>query len=193
MLVHTAIGDAYGAGFEFADPEFIASRNDGEAYHQRTTNHGSRMGNGMYTDDTQMSMAMAEFLLEEQVPCQKSFIRKFREVYEREPVLGYSRRLTNALKNAEGSKDFYVKVSPISNSNGCVMRTAVLGMLPDAEEVIRHAMVHATCTHATYDGVNATIVLSLMAHYFYHTGKYEGFMDYVEQYVPYCREIIHSW
>ena len=60
MLYEIAIADAYGAGFEFSPPD-DARPNDGLCYH-RNAKHPS-LRPGAYTDDTQMSIAVAECLL----------------------------------------------------------------------------------------------------------------------------------
>jgi ADP-ribosylglycohydrolase len=60
MLVEIAIGDAYGAAFEYAAP--TADRpNDLSGYFQHPR-HG--IAPGCHTDDTQISLAVAEALLE---------------------------------------------------------------------------------------------------------------------------------
>lgn len=37
MLVELAVGDAYGAGFEYADPEFVTAHNTVAGYVQHPT------------------------------------------------------------------------------------------------------------------------------------------------------------
>lgn len=59
MLVELAIGDAYGAGFEYA-PAAILKHNDLSRYIQHPK-HNIRPG--QYTDDTQMSLAIAEAIV----------------------------------------------------------------------------------------------------------------------------------
>src|SRR5262249_19516511 len=56
MLVEIAIGDAYGAGFEYASERLVRERNDLSAYIQHPK-HSLKPGS--YTDDTQMSIAVA--------------------------------------------------------------------------------------------------------------------------------------
>jgi ADP-ribosylglycohydrolase len=72
MLVELAIGDAFGAGYEYTGR---VDRHELElAYVQHPTHRGTRPG--MYTDDTQMSLAIAEALVE-QKPWSKSSLSKF--------------------------------------------------------------------------------------------------------------------
>jgi ADP-ribosylglycohydrolase len=59
-LVFTAIGDAYGVCFEYAPREILRTRNNLAGYFPH---HKYRTGGGRYSDDTQMSIAVAEALL----------------------------------------------------------------------------------------------------------------------------------
>ncbi len=60
MLLELAVGDAYGAGFEYADADTVAAKND-LSHYVRHPRH--RISPGRYTDDTQMSLAIAEAIL----------------------------------------------------------------------------------------------------------------------------------
>jgi hypothetical protein len=44
VLVELAVGDAYGAGFEYADPGFVATHNSLEGYVQHPAHSGVRPG-----------------------------------------------------------------------------------------------------------------------------------------------------
>ena len=60
ILTFTAIGDAYGACFEYAPMDVIRSRNTLKGYFPH---HKYAIGCGRYTDDTQMSVAVSETLI----------------------------------------------------------------------------------------------------------------------------------
>ena len=62
MLVELAIGDAYGAGFEYASPQIVYSNNNLRAYIPHPKHP---IIPGHYTDDTQMSIAIAEAIIEQ--------------------------------------------------------------------------------------------------------------------------------
>lgn len=62
MLIEIAIGDAYGAGFEYVKDEVVRASNTLQGYIQHPR-HGLQAG--QYTDDTQMSLALAEALVEQ--------------------------------------------------------------------------------------------------------------------------------
>lgn len=60
MLIELAIGDACGVGFEYAEPRTPDRPNDRSRY-VRHPRH--RLRPGSYTDDTQMSLAVAEAVI----------------------------------------------------------------------------------------------------------------------------------
>jgi ADP-ribosyl-[dinitrogen reductase] hydrolase len=55
MLVEMAIGDAYGAAFEFFSPSKIDSSNDLQGYYQHPTHLSIKPG--QYTDDTRPALS----------------------------------------------------------------------------------------------------------------------------------------
>ncbi|MBB1364714.1 ADP-ribosylglycohydrolase family protein [Shewanella sp. SR44-4] len=62
MLKEIAIADAYGAGFEFSSAKKVKMYNDLSTY----CTHDLYGFSAKYTDDTQMTIAIAELLL---TPC----------------------------------------------------------------------------------------------------------------------------
>src|SRR2546421_316587 len=60
MLIEIAIGDAYGAGFEYVAEYLVRERNNLAAYIQHPRHH---LAPGCYTDDTQMTIAVVEAML----------------------------------------------------------------------------------------------------------------------------------
>jgi ADP-ribosylglycohydrolase len=60
MLLELAVGDAYGAAFEYAPLELIRAHNSA-SYYSKHPRHS--LAPGCYTDDTQMSIAVAEAIL----------------------------------------------------------------------------------------------------------------------------------
>lgn len=62
MLVELAVGDACGAGFEYVwNRKFVSAHNDLSAYVRHPWH---KQKPGTYTDDTQMSIAIAELVVE---------------------------------------------------------------------------------------------------------------------------------
>jgi ADP-ribosyl-[dinitrogen reductase] hydrolase len=179
MLVELAIGDAYGLPFEFVnDVNFINTHNNLE-YHEHPTRFHENIKAGHYTDDTQMTIAVINhLLLAKNLPgqcTQSSLMRKFIEAHRQDVRQGYGKRLTVALshaikENSDNEVDTFVKYlgENVSSANGCVMRTLPYGLLPDADQVVRYAIMNASTTHMTFSATKATCVASLISHYLYH-------------------------
>ncbi|HKZ42974.1 MAG TPA: ADP-ribosylglycohydrolase family protein, partial [Candidatus Hodarchaeales archaeon] len=98
MLIEIAIADSAARSFEFNTREFINKYgNDLTKYHHR--DNEIITGIGTFTDDTQMTCACAEALLQDVLPLsQEDYAQWFVRVYERDPRGGYSRRVKGALE-----------------------------------------------------------------------------------------------
>jgi len=79
MLLEIAIGDAYGAGFEFSPIDKVNTYNNLTSYQQ----HGLGMPAGTYTDDTQMSLAIAELLIDKTPWTRENIAEKFVACFKR--------------------------------------------------------------------------------------------------------------
>jgi ADP-ribosylglycohydrolase len=161
ILLAIAIGDAYGAGFEFVGKQFIKEHNTMDYYVQNP--RYPELLAGMYTDDTQMSIAVAEWLIADSKELQEVFV----EVYKRDPRKGYSRRIQTALDTAENGDDFlkilYGSYGPSSIGNGTVMRAVPLGVLPFLR-IDQVAAMQANLTHGPF-GIGPAIVTAAMSHF----------------------------
>src|SRR5579864_25538 len=99
MLLELAIGDAYGAGFEYADTEMIRQQNN-LSHYVKHPRHNIQPGS--YTDDTQMSLAIAEAIISGR-PWQPAMLaQKFVEVFQRDPRKGYA---IDGFKSVKGFTD----------------------------------------------------------------------------------------
>ena len=80
MLLELAVGDAYGAGFEYADRAIIQGHNDLSRYikHQRHD-----IVPGCYTDDTQMSLAIAEAIVSGEPWTPLNLVNRFVAAFKR--------------------------------------------------------------------------------------------------------------
>lgn len=174
MLLELAIGDAYGAGFEYASEDFVMANNN-----QQNLGHGNLkyvkhpkfdLQPGSYTDDTQMSIAIAEFLIEtasKQQECHSLTIAdKFVEVFKRDPRQGYSKRLYALLDEVTNGSEFLDKINNNASNSGAAMRAAPIGVLPDVAQVCRYAAFQAGITHCAMTGTQSAVAAALMSHYF---------------------------
>lgn len=182
MLLEMAIGDAYGAGFEYASAEVIEARNDlgGYVRHQKHA-----ISPGRYTDDTQMSIAVAEALLSGEPWTPQLLARHFVATFKRDPRLGYAGRFYSFLQSVEDGEDFLARIVSSSDKSGAAMRAAPLGVLQDVREVVRRCRVQAAVTHDTPDGINAAVAAALLSHYcLYNLGPKNQVGAFIEAQVP---------
>ncbi|MFZ6639692.1 ADP-ribosylglycohydrolase family protein [Undibacterium sp. TC4M20W] len=125
MLLHIAVGDAYGAGFEFCSREKIVLGNTIEKY----LPHELGILAGQYTDDTQMSIAIAEVLLSNAGLSADVFAEAFVKSYRRDMRSGYARGLQGLLDICESGAELWQRIAPESRRNGAAMRSVPLGLI----------------------------------------------------------------
>src|SRR5688572_15132543 len=90
MLLELAIGDAYGAGFEYVNRHLIDQFNNLSGYIQHPRHTKTKPG--MYTDDTQMTLAIVETILSGDHWTPANLARRFVEVFKRDQREGYAGR-----------------------------------------------------------------------------------------------------
>ena len=163
MLLELAIGDAYGAGFEYAKPHHVHRGNDLSCYRQHPR-HSIKPG--CYTDDTQMSIAIAELILSHEEWKPLNIASRFLECFRRDPREGYAGRFHEFLRSVADGQEFLDRIEPRSDKSGAAMRAVPIGVFATIAEVVHKATVQAKVTHDTTDGVNAAVAAALMGHYF---------------------------
>ncbi len=164
MLVELAIGDAYGAGFEYVrDRRWVSQRNDLSGYVKHPTH---RIKPGHYTDDTQMSLAIAELIVDGVEWSPINIADRFVSVFHRDKRPGYAGGFFQFLKKTHHGEAFLRSIRPTSDKSGAAMRSAPIGFFASVDEVIEKSTIQAELTHDTAEGINASVAVSLMAHYF---------------------------
>jgi ADP-ribosyl-[dinitrogen reductase] hydrolase len=183
MLVELAVGDAYGAGFEgVSDLAFVRKNNDLSRYIQHPH---SRIKPGCYTDDTQMSIAIAEAVVSDEPWTPEMLAQRFVASFKRDPREGYAGGFYNFLRGVRDGADFLARIRPNSDRNGAAMRAAPLGVYRSVSEVVRRSATQAAITHNTPEGVSAAIASALTSHYLiYRLGPKSGLGDFLATYVP---------
>lgn len=161
MLTEIAIADAYGAGFEFCSEDKIISQNNLDLY----SKHELYDILGKYTDDTQMSIAIVEFILSDQEWNKENIASKFIECFKRDVRLGYSEGFFNLLSKVESSKDLLELIIPTSERNGAAMRSVPIGFLKNKEDVIALAKLQAQVTHDSPIGIQSSCAIALAAYF----------------------------
>jgi len=182
VLVELAIGDAYGAGFEYASRAFLRSGNTLAGY-VRHPRHGIEPGR--YTDDTQMSIAVAEAIVSGRRWTRSMLAEMFVTAYKRDPREGYALRFQEFLSRCESGEQFLAEIRPHSDKSGAAMRAAPIGVYPTIGEVLERCRTQAALTHDTPDGIAAACAAALMAHYFrYRLGPAASLGEFLCAHVP---------
>ncbi|TDF34985.1 ADP-ribosylglycohydrolase family protein [Alteromonadaceae bacterium M269] len=182
MLLELAIGDAYGAGFEFAPMEKVHQFNDANAYQQ----HEFGMPRGSYTDDTQMSLAIAELLIGDTEWTRENIADQFVTCFKRDERLGYSQGFHQFLISVNSGSEFIDKINNKSMRNGAAMRSAPLGVIAKIDELTAMCEVQASLTHNTDIGIKSSQAAALAAHYFiYQHGQVEHLTEFVSEFSKY--------
>ncbi|MBS7256216.1 ADP-ribosylglycohydrolase family protein [Flavobacterium branchiicola] len=177
MILEAAIGDAYGAGFEFQELDYIIKNNDLTQYHR----HGMYTEiYKRYTDDTQMAIAISELLLEEENWNEVKVADKFVEVFHRDKRRGYSDRVYNALDASKNGADFLKNIDNRSNGNGSAMRAYSIGLLKDINQILDFCEIQAKTSHDTIEGISCAKRIALAVHFYkYKVGDKGSLIDFI--------------
>lgn len=181
MLLELAIGDAYGAGFEYADIGVVRAQNDLTRY-VKHPKHNIRPG--CYTDDTQMSLAIAEAVVSREAWEPAMLASRFVEAFKRDPREGYATGFYHFLRSVQDGDQFLREINPTSDKSGAAMRAAPIGIYTPLSLVIERSTVQAALTHNTSAGIDAAVAASLMTHYFlYNLGPKQELGRFLEEHV----------
>lgn len=182
MLLELAIGDAYGAGFEYAD-EMVDVHNDLTNYIKHPRHRG--LWPGRYTDDTQMSIAVAELIVSGQDWTPLNIAQHFVTAFKRDRREGYATNFHAFLVDTRDGQHFLDRIRPDSDKSGAAMRAVPIGMYTTEEEVLKKCATQAAVTHNTADGIAAANAAALTAHFFiYNRGDKADLPAYLRQHIP---------
>src|SRR5258708_745102 len=148
MLIETAVADAFGAGYEYNDEALKKWGGDlDKGYVQHHKHVGIRPG--MYTDDTQMSLAIAEAIICKEPWTPKTIAKHFLKAFLRDQRKGYAHRFQKFLETEENQtpEGFLKNISPESEKSGAAMRVGPIGLVaPSIEKCIEMATIQAEVT-----------------------------------------------
>jgi len=166
MLLEIAAADAYGAVFEGCELDFCMSHNDltFDATHELP----SLVPPGAYTDDTQMSLAVAEALLQDLEWTKEKIADKFVECFQRDKRRGYTTAFLILLINSNTGKELLSKIGGNSTKSGAAMRSCPLGLIPKLQELKEKTIIQAIVTHNSDPGVLSALMVAFATHYNYY-------------------------
>lgn len=186
ILLRIAQADAFCAA-----TEYISLPQDKDTYDQalKFENYVSHPRHsksiGRYTDDAEMSCAVAEVLLQGKPYTQLKFANAFVECFHREKRPGYSPSFYQFLLRTNSGEEFLKNIKSDSEKNGGAMRSAVIGVLKTPEEVLEVAKIQGSLTHNSPVGIFTSQAAALMSHYaLYQDGSLAGLVDYCKTYLP---------
>lgn len=178
MLKEIAVADAYGAGFEFSSREKIRLHNNLEGY-QAHELYGIK---GKYTDDTQMSIAIAELVTSGIEWTSVAVAAKVVECFKRDPRKGYSKGFYSLLSEVDSGEELLSKINNGSDRNGAAIRSIPLGVIKNPAELIFKARMQAAITHSTEVAIKSSCAIALAAHFgVYQKGKLSELKTFLEQ------------
>jgi len=188
MLFESAIGDAYGLGWEFADgPTAQHADNDLSAF--RVNPRYPEYPAGRYTDDTLRSIANARVVLDPRAEWfdPAAYARSYQRIHAEDGRQGWSRGFQEQLeKHRDASPMQFMLGLRRRATNGAVMGVAPLGFLPDENAVRLAATAQCISTHSGAAASSAQAV-ALAAHYLLHDkGPMHGLEDYLEREVDWA-------
>ena len=179
MLLDVAIGDAYGAGFEFSPADIVEKHNDLTAYRA----HGLGVEPGKYTDDTQMSLAISQLLIDGKEWTSLNIADSFVQCFKRDVRPGYATGFGQFLRSINSGTEFLQKIKPESTRNGACMRSAPIDVLADISQIMEYSLVQAKTTHNSKSGILSSQAVAICAHYFfYNLGSKSDLCEFVNQY-----------
>lgn len=196
MLLRIAQADAYALAYEYVkEKDALCLKQEllkFERYHQHPTYH--KMTPGMYSDDTQMSCAVAETLIANDNPTAKDFAEAFFRTFKRDKRDGYSRAFQAILESSKTVDEMRTAIVPDSNKNGAAMRSVPIGVIKDPLKIIDIAGIQAQVTHATWGGINSSIAVALMSHYsLYDNRSMASMYDWCCNWLPSFEHFRRPW
>ncbi len=182
MLLEIAIGDAFGACYEWVEKHvYIMS----EIELKYKAIDLSLIKPGHYTDDAQMTLALAELMILENDWNHYNIADKFVECFHRDPRRGYAPGFYKFLLDHKNGTDFVHDIHSNSNRSGAAMRAAPLGLISDIEELKEKSFIQSSLTHNSDEGNGSGLCSALMVHYFrYNLGPKSNLLDWLNQFVP---------
>ena len=165
VLLGTAIGDALGVPFEsmlMNNPALIQW--DGKSF---GSSEYHQLGPGQYSDDTQMSLMVAESLLDKQGFDPEDLSQRYVDWIVSKRARGYGRTTLLAVQNILSGKTWAESGVPGSYGNGTAMRAAPFGVyfrrdLNLLKEVVK---IDSAITHLSEEAEAGALAIALSSAY----------------------------
>ncbi|QDT80241.1 ADP-ribosyl-[dinitrogen reductase] glycohydrolase [Gimesia maris] len=160
-LLGGAVGDAMGAPFEGLWADSIPSADSlAASFHEY---HG--YPNGQFTDDTQLTLATIQSIVEQNDIVVADIARQIAELWRHHSVIGPGGACTQAAERYLATGDHRNMGAPVGQAgNGTAMRTAALGLWFDSDEsLIRVVADVSRITHQDSRSVAGGVAIAMAA------------------------------
>lgn len=167
MLLRIAQGDSYGLATEYIKfPRDQESKDKALEFKKYIKHPRHSLKAGQYSDDGQMSLGLAECLINTYPNTQSSdYSKYFFDCFKRDQREGYSSGFQGLLESCNSDKELVERLIPDSDKNGAAMRSVPLGVIKDLQEVKYQAISQAKITHNTFGGMWSSVIVAYMSHY----------------------------
>lgn len=181
-MLGIAIGDAFGAAYENLPRTEVKRIFDPTKYTKNPLFEDHIPGT--YTDDTQMSIAVAESISSGKEFTTQTLANNFVLAFKRDVRPGYSKYSFQALQASNSGEEFLAKVTKSSEKNGACMRAIPIGVIQDIDKVIDLCVVNAETTHHSPSAIASSVTIGLASHYFFHNmGEVKSALDFCLQHL----------
>ena len=181
MLLEIAVADAFGACYEWMEREIVIPNI--ELKYKAVAPSVIKPGN--YTDDTQMTLAVAETMVEDIEWTPYNLAEKFVDCYHRDSRRGYAPGFQIFLETTNTANEFLANIRPNSERSGAAMRAGPVGLISDLEELKEKSHIQSNLTHNTDNGRNSGLCSALMVHYFrYNLGPKAQLLAWLGKFFP---------
>ena len=169
VLLRIAQADAYALAVEFVGPEHVDLVDRALQVDRFRANPRYDYPAARYSDDTQMSIAVAEVVITGDLDT-PAFADAFVRCYRRDPRNAYSKGMRDLLDASPTGAALLAQARqrPGSNRNGAAMRSVPIGVLSDPQLVVEVARLQARVTHDTPGGVMSAQAVALASHFALH-------------------------
>lgn len=175
MLLLGAIGDSYGAAYKLVCRENQYPNDLKYRLHPELP-----IGNGRYTGNTQLALAVAEVLLSDDWS-QLAFANAFVDCYHRDPRRNYISYLASKLEISKTGQDLLDIQHDPSDRSACITRATITGILPDYNDVVEITKAQTEISHNTPAAQTASKLAALTFHFFaYSLGKSYELIPFLE-------------
>lgn len=163
-ILGCAVGDALGAPFEFVKGSVLKREENLLGGYRKM----QRYPLGQYTDDTQMTLALAETYIANRGFKGADFARRIAELWAKGQIIGPGLSCTEAVANLQRGKKWQDSGSAVGKAgNGTAMRASPVGLwnYDNLEQLKKDSVFQSQITHKDYRAkAGAVAVAFIIAH-----------------------------